>query len=144
MCKLQQALDETEQSIMDMHISYEKLENSKSMYKIRLTLLDTASQTSYKTLTEKATTSGFISTYVQNLCYSYLEAKKYSLAEETLLDSNIITKQMDIFSDCYQKLKDMAKYKLNILSNDTIGVSSTATDEPSKEFETNEGASLEI
>lgn len=52
-----------------------------------------------------------------------------------MLDSNIITTKMNAFAECYRKLKDMTKYKLNILPNNTIAPSAVAADEPSKDLD---------
>lgn len=42
---------------------------------------------------------------------------------------------MNAFAECYRKLKDMTKYKLNILPNNTIAPSAVAADEPSKDLD---------
>ena len=86
-------------------------------------------------LPKEPTLPGYISTYFQNLCYSHLEAQKYSTKSEDLLDSSIITAKMNSFEECYRKLKDMTKYKLNILHNNTIAPSAVAADEPSKDLD---------
>ena len=82
--KFQQYFDTKNQTIQNMQISYNANQNKKSTYQTDFTLLDSASQESHITLEEAASTSGFTSTYYQNLCYAYLEANKYSNINENL------------------------------------------------------------
>ncbi len=135
-CALQPNFDGAKQTIQDMQIFYEKPADFAPVYKVDLTLCDNIShKLSHTTLTERANASGYISTYFQSLCYSIIESQKYSTKSEDLLDSNIIISKMSSFAECYKKLKDMTKYKLNILPNNTIAPSAVATDEPSKDLD---------
>lgn len=136
-CALQPNFDKTNQTLQDMQIFYEKTAELTPLYKVDLTLCDnTSHKLSHMTLTERANVSGYISTYFQNLCYSYLEAQKYATkSEEFLNDSSIIINKMNSFAECHTKLKDMTKCKLNILPNHTITPSAVATDEPSKDLD---------
>ena len=132
-CKLEQAFNRNNQTISDMQISYDASDVSKPLYKIDLDLLDRSSKRSHTQLVEKASTSGFISTYPQNLCYSYLEANKYSQSSDELLTEEIIARKMSIFRDCSKNLEAMANCQLNILNN-SIKVSVQMSTEPSKEL----------
>lgn len=135
-CALQSNFDGAKQTIQDMQIFYEQPTELAPVYKVDLTLCDNTTQKlSHSTLTERANASGYISTYFQSLCYSILEAQKYSTKSEDLLDSSIITNKMNSFAECYRKLKDMTKCKLNILPNNTVAPSAMAADEPSRDLD---------
>lgn len=130
--KFQQSFDEQGKTIEDMNISYDTTQNEKSVYKADFTLSDSSSKESHLTITEPASTTGFSSTYFQNLCYSYLEANKYANIDESLLDSTIISSKMSDFREGYKKLDEMmTKCKITIAGK-SIFYSSESEIEPSE------------
>lgn len=125
LCKLQQSLDEDGQTLVDVEISRDV---STPIYQMDLKFSDDT----HRVLTEKAYASDFMKSYTQYLCYSYLESSKYSLAGESC---NIVDK-MNIFSECHKKLIELSKCKLNILANNTLGISAVTSAIPSKDLDT--------
>lgn len=116
--KFQQYFNEKNQTITDMNIFYDTDEYSRTVYKTDFTLADRTSQESHVTLQEPASKSGFISNYYQNLCYSYLEADKYSKIDENALSADTISDKMNTFKECYKKLEEMmSKCKITISNN---------------------------
>lgn len=130
--KFQQYFDTQNQTIKDMKISYSTTKMQKPVFKTDFTLLDSDSGQSNLIIEESASNSGFTSTYYQNLCYTYLEANKYSFIDDDLLDTNMIYNTTHNFKECCKKLEDMAtKCKITI-SNNSIFYSSESEIEPSE------------
>lgn len=109
--KLEQAYEKKIQED-SLEIEYDN-KTARPTYRIHLSLAE--SPTQVENLTVPASTSGFISTSFQNLCYTYLEAKKYSTTNETLLDSSIIATKMSAFRDsCNLLTETMSKFCFSI------------------------------
>lgn len=130
--KFQQSFDEQGKTIEDMNISYDTTQNEKSVYKADLKFSDSSSKESNLTITEPASTTGFSSTYFQNLCHSYLEANKYANIDESLLDSTIISSKMSNFRKSYEKLDEMMTKCKFTISNHYIIPSSESNIGPSE------------
>lgn len=118
--KFQQSFDKLGKTITQMDILYEKNETNIPIYKTNFTLLNANSYEEYLTLSEPAPQSGFISTYYQSICYSYLEADKCSKKNDFSLDANTISNQMTIFKKCYTNLTDMSKCEFKIVNGKII------------------------
>lgn len=118
--KFQQYFEAFGQTITDMQISYDTTNYSKKTYQTTLTLSDTTGMTSRCAFKETAPASLDLAKPYQTLCYSYLEADKYSAIDTSLLDQASIRKQMDTFTKCYKNLKDMVPLIINIRDNRII------------------------
>ncbi len=118
--KFQQYFDPFGQTVTGMQISYDTTNHSKKTYQTTLTLLDSTGMKSSRAFRETAPASLELAKPYQNLCYSYLEADKYSAIDTSLLDQTSIKKQMDTFTKCYRNLKDMVPLIINIRDNRII------------------------
>lgn len=130
--KFQQYFDTQNKTIKDMKISFAVTPSQRPVYQTDFILSDSNSQQSHLSLEEPASTSGFSSTYYQNLCYSYLEANKYALIDENSLDPNIIPEKIATFRECYKKLDEMMKKSKITISNRSIIYSSESNIEPTE------------
>lgn len=130
--KFQQYFDEQNQNITDMQISYDSSQYDQTVYKTVFALQDSSTKKdSLMTITEPAPKSKFISNYFQNFCYAYLDSHKYANANDSLLDSEVISRKFNTYSECYKKLEEMLKCKINLLG-DKVYFSSETTYEPDK------------
>lgn len=118
--KFQQYYEAFGQTVTDMQLSYDTTNHSKKAYQTTLTLSDKTGMTSRCTFNEPAPASLELAKPYQNLCYSYLEADKYSAIDTSLLDQTSIRKQMDTFTKCYKNLKEMAPLIIHIRDNKII------------------------
>lgn len=66
------------QKITNMQIHYAKDANSNLTYQTDFDLIDFQKQESHLTLSEPVNKSTNVTSYYQNLCFSYLSAKKFS------------------------------------------------------------------
>lgn len=124
--KLEQAY---EKKIADESFAIEyDHKTARPTYRIELALTETPTQIEH--LVVPASTSGFISTPFQNLCYTYLEAKKYSTTSENLLDSSIITQKMLAFRDSCKLLSKTMSDSCFTISNGHIIPKAHASYEP--------------
>ena len=129
--KLKQYYDEHNKKIKNMDIK-NNIRNKKPIYEIILTLEDEHQNQFTKEISGRAYNTGFPNTYYQSLCYSYLEAEKYSNLDTTLIDKNIIETKMASFKKCYNDhFKNMAKYKFN----ETFIPNTESADTPSIDLE---------
>lgn len=131
--KFQQYFDTKAQTIQEMQISYNTANNQKTIYTMDFTLSDSSFQESHLTLQTPASNSGFAQTYFQNLCYSYLEADKYTKLDENSLNSHIISSKMNDFKECYNKLNEMVTNCKITISGNSIFYSSESEIEPTEQ-----------
>lgn len=115
--KFEQCFLEQNKTIRTMKISYDSSQYDQTVYRTDFTLLDSNSQESQLTITEPAPKSKFISNYFQNLCYTYLESHRCSTLKNSLLDKEVMAKELNIFPECLKKLEEMSKCKINLFGN---------------------------
>lgn len=118
--KFQQYFDQLNKKIFDMYISYDNSDAAKLLYKTDFTLLEHDSTQSHLSLTETIPGLPELSDFYQNLCFSYLEADKFSKIDENKLNNEIIRNQMNIFSKCNKKLKEMLNWKINLTPDNRV------------------------
>lgn len=144
--KFEEYFDTKNQKIVDMEIS----NDTPSIYKTLFSLKDEKNNLSDFIIEEPASSTKFISNYYQNLCYSYLEADKCSKMNEKQITTAFICEKMNDFNECFLKLKDMSKYKIEIFGNNMIRFTSETSIEPIPEsikgddFEQEDDFNIEI
>lgn len=128
--KFQEYFSNQNKKIVDMEIANDINENGNFLYRTTFSLIDFNQYLSKFIIEEPAPSSIVIANYYQNLCYSYLKADKCSKMDETKITNSQICENMNIFSECFQKLKDMSNYKINIFGKNMIRFSGESSIQP--------------